>query len=67
MPTVDHRSKEGGVTTEIGSERDYLETGLLEIVSRYGGEQIVAGPQMEALIRDIADFVESKKWIVGSA
>lgn len=42
----------------IGSFRDYLETGLLEVLSRYGGDIIVAGPRMQDLIVDLADFVE---------
>ena len=44
----------------IGSPRDYLEAGLLEVLSRYGGDIIVAGPRMEALIVDLADFVEAE-------
>jgi hypothetical protein len=40
----------------IGSPRDYVETKLLDLISNHGGQTIVAGPEMDALRQEIADW-----------
>lgn len=35
-----------------------IEGEVLDIVANHGGEHIVAGPQMEALVRELAALVE---------
>ena len=39
--------------------RKNLEGHILSVLARYGGQQIVAGGQMEKLVRDLADEIQA--------
>jgi hypothetical protein len=44
--------------TEAADRRATIEGEVLDIVSTYGGELIVAGPVMEAMVQELAALVE---------